>query len=192
VASEPRKLIAIDPGDRYVGVAFFTEDPDEEHGWYCADAQEFDPREFEDGFAESIVNNEYDYVVIERFRLYKDKAMLQTGSEFETSQLIGALKFIVRKHNEHAARHANADTTEGRILKCELPGGVCNNPPWTPKPVTLLLQMADIKKPTTAILRRKGIKSVAGPISKSDYKGRDHVKDAELHGWKAILDGGVK
>lgn len=185
-----RTLVAIDPGDTYCGVAFFSEG-DVKYGWECVDAEEFDPLEFADAFAESIIDGDFDIVVIERFRLYADKSREQTGSEFETAQLIGILKWLVRVHNFHADAHTKAEK-EGGILSCEQPGGVCNdaNKP-APKHVKLILQMADIKKPTRAILNRKKIKSVAGPISKKMYKGRDHVKDAELHGWKAILDKGV-
>lgn len=182
-----RRLIAIDPGDVYVGVAFFNEDPD----WHCIDAQEFSPNEFSDGFAESVIDNEFDIVVIERFRLYGDKAQEQTGSEFETAQLIGILKWIVRKHNDHVDMHEKAEA-DRKLATCETPGGPCNDPVKRPRRVTLVLQMADIKKPTAAILRRKGIKSVAKPISTKEYGGRDHVVDAELHGWKAILDPKVK
>lgn len=186
-----RSLIAIDPGDRFVGVAFFDEDPDTKYGWECVDAEEFGPDEFADAFAEGIIAGDFDIVVIERFRLYADKARMQTGSEFETAQLIGVLKWLVRVHNKHADAHARVER-EGGMLTCEQPGGVCNNAEKAPpKHVKLILQMADIKKPTRAILNRKKIKSVAGPISKANYEGRDHVKDAELHGWKAILDKGV-
>jgi hypothetical protein len=47
--------------------------------------------------------------------------------------------------------------------------------------------VADIKKPTAGILRTKRIKSVAKPIARKHYSGRDHVVDAELHGWRYIL-----
>lgn len=187
-----RNLVAIDPGDVHVGVAFFDDDPEEAvaGGWRCVDAQEFEPDEFSDAFAESLINNQFDVVVIERFRLYGDKSKEQTGSEFETSQLIGILKWLVRKHNDHVAMHTSAKKHK-KLAKCEQPGGVCHNPPREPTPVKLILQMADIKKPTTAILKRKGIKSVAKPIDRELYGGRGHVVDAELHGWKAILDKGV-
>ena len=37
-----------------------------------------------------------DVVVIERFALYPDKAKMLVGSEMETSQLIGVLKYLAR------------------------------------------------------------------------------------------------
>lgn len=187
VESEIR-LIAIDPGDVYTGVAFFT--TDEDGLWYCADAQEFSPADFEDALAEYIFLNrevEPPIVVFEKWRLYADKAKEQTGSEFEASQHIGVIKYLVRVHNAHVERHLRAEA-EGKMMTCELEGGVCHDPALRPRPITIIKQPADIKKPTAGILRHKKIKSVAKPISKAEYGGRDHVVDAELHGWKHILD----
>lgn len=185
----PRKqIIAIDPGDRYVGVAFFEEDPDEEWGWRCIDAQEFTPDEFADSLAETIVSDDPPYAVVyERWRLYGDLAQAQKGSEMETAQLIGIIKWLVRVHNLHVDRHEQAEA-QGKLASCETPGGTCHTPPHRPKRVILHGQMADIKKPTRGILNKRKIKSVARGIATKEYKGRDHVVDAELHGWKYILD----
>lgn len=182
------ELLAIDPGDRWTGVAFFTTDDDGK--WYCQDAQEFEPHEFEDALADLILNNRDQpppIVVYEKWRLYADKSREQTGSEFETCQHIGVIKYIVRVQNEHAERHAAAEA-DGKMMTCELAGGVCADPAVRPQPVTLVKQPADIKKPTAGILRHKKIKSVARPIARELYGNRDHVVDAELHGWKHILD----
>lgn len=182
------ELIAIDPGDRWTGVAFFATDDD--GNWYCQDAQEFDPHDFEDALAELILldrSTPPPIIVYERWRLYADKAGTQTGSEFEASQHIGVIKYIVRVHNEHVARHDAADKV-GKMLRCELQGGQCEDPALRPREITIHKQGAEIKKPTTGILRHKKIKSVAKPISRELYGGRDHVVDAELHGWKYILD----
>lgn len=183
-------LIAIDPGDRWTGVAFFETDEDEPTGWRCTDAQEWDPDEFEDALAETILAGDVDIVVYERFRLYGDKAKEQKGSEFDTAQSIGVFKFIIRNHNRHAEAHDWVDKNGG-MLTCEQPGGVCHDPERRPSVKVVILhgQFADIKKPTAGILRKKKIKSVAKPISRELYEGRDHVVDAELHGWKYILDG---
>jgi hypothetical protein len=196
--SDAKQLVAIDPGDVYVGVAFFDQlknynewtDPDADLGvddWRCVGATEYTPDQFADDFAESIVASDFDYVVFERFRLYGDKANQQTGSEFQTSQLIGVIKWIVRKQNEHHDAHREAEQ-KGLLISCEQPGGVCNKPTVV-RPVTLVAQMADIKKPTKGILNTRGIKSVARPIAREKYGNRDHVVDAELHGWYYILNG---
>jgi hypothetical protein len=182
------ELIAIDPGDRWTGVAFFATDDD--GGWYCQDAQEFDPQEFEDALAELLLTPSATpppVIVYEKWRLYADKADVQTGSEFETCQSIGAIKFIVRSVNRHAALHAEAEANNN-MLTCELQGGMCADPTKQLREVTIVKQPADIKKPTRGILNKKKIKSVAGPIAKKLYGNRDHIKDAELHGWKYVLD----
>lgn len=190
VWSEPVKpqteLIAIDPGDRWTGVAFFA--TDEDGAWYCQDAQEFSPAELEDALAELILSREEPppIVVYEKWRLYADKAKEQTGSEFEASQHIGVIKYIVRVHNDHVDRHEDAEA-RGKMMTCELQGGICEDPAMRPQRVTIVKQPADIKKPTAGILRTKKIKSVAKPISRELYGGRDHVVDAELHGWRYIL-----
>lgn len=183
-------LIAIDPGDRWTGVAFFNRD--EDGNWYCADAQEFDPPEFEDALAQTIldygdyVDTEPPIIVYEKWRLYADHAKEKTGSEFPTSQHIGVIKFLVRIHNDHVLRHEAAEVA-GKMLTCELEGGACADPRHRPKPITIVKQPADIKKPTAGILRKKKIKSVAKPIAREQYSNRDHVVDAELHGWHHIL-----
>lgn len=181
------ELVAIDPGDRWTGVAFFATD-DDGH-WYCQDAQEFSPAEFEDALAELILldrSTPPPIVVYEKWRLYADKAETQTGSEFLASQHIGVIKYIVRVHNSHVDRHESAEI-EGKMMTCELQGGQCEDPAMRPQRITIVKQPADIKKPTTGILRKKKIKSVARPISRELYDSRDHIVDAELHGWRYIL-----
>lgn len=184
---ERTELIAIDPGDRYTGVAFFARD--EQGGWYCQDAQEFDPKEFEDALAELLLTPSPEAppsIVFEIFRLYGDKAKLQTGSEFLTSQTIGVICYLARVHNEHVARHEEAERAGG-MMSCEQVGGRCHDPALRPRTAPVFRQRADDKKPTRGILNKKKIKSVAGPIAKAEYENRDHVKDAELHGWFHIL-----
>lgn len=181
-------LIAIDPGDRWTGVAFFE---GEDGTWECVDAQEFDPQDFEDALAELLFRRDDnpvpDIIVYEVWRLYADHAKEKTGSEFETSQHIGVIKYLVRVNNEHASRHDEADSELGGIMTCELQGQMCADPDHRPRQIELVRQVADIKKPTRGILNKKKIKSVARPISKELYKNRDHVVDAELHGWHHIL-----
>lgn len=183
--SRGTELIAVDPGDAHVGVAFFAKDEDGK--WYCEDAQQLEPEEFEDGFAELILMDPTPPIVVfERFRLYGDKANEQKGSEFRTSQMIGVIKFVCRQRNNHVARHEDAEA-QGRLMSCEQRGGACEDPENRPQAVTIVGQMADIKKPTTGILRHKKIKSV-GKVRKAENKGwGDHCVDAELHGWHHIL-----
>lgn len=183
-------LTAVDPGDVYVGVAFFDPKEDDVNGWECVGAQEFAPDEFMDALTESILANEIPILVFERFRIYEDKALEQTGSEMLTCQLIGQIKYIVRKHNEHCAMHTQA-LEDGKLLTCELRGAACMDPEIRWQPVLLVGQRTDIKAPTRGILRGKKIKSATKSIATKDYGGRDHIIDAELHGWYYILEGSV-
>lgn len=182
-------LIAIDPGDRWTGVAFFKR---HENGWECIDAIEFDPHEFEDSLGETILTPDYPpetpplTVVYEKWRLYADHAKEKTGSEFETSQHIGVIKYLVRTAQAHILRHVKAELA-GKYLTCEVNHGMCIDPKKQMRAVEIVKQPADIKKPTRGILRKKGMKSVALPISKKLYEGRDHIVDAELHGWHHIM-----
>lgn len=180
------ELVAIDPGDKYVGVAFFA--TDDEGKWYCQDAMQMEPEEFEDGFAELILGDPIPPIVVyERWRLYGDHAKEKTGNEFLAVQQIGVIKYICRTRNDHVARHAEAEA-EGKMMSCELQGGQCADPNKRVEPVTIHKQGAEIKKPTAGILRHLGIKSV-GKVRKRENKGwGDHCVDAELHGWKYILD----
>lgn len=179
------ELIAIDPGDQYVGVAFFATNDDGE--WYCQDTQQMEPDEFIDGFAELIFDSPTPPIVVyESFRLYGDKAKLQTGSEMLTSQMIGVIKYICRVRNAHVARHEAAEAA-GRIMSCEQRGGQCADPENRPQAVPVFSQRADIQKPTTGILRHKKIKSVGKAMKKDNPGWGDHVISAELHGWHHIL-----
>lgn len=181
-------LIAIDPGDQHVGVAFFAQ---ASPGlWYCQDAQQIDdPDGFEDALASTLLEDPgYGVALIyERYRLYEDKARQQKGSEFRTSQMIGVIQFLARQRNQHVERHTLA-SQESRLMTCELDGGMCSMLTAGPAPITIVGQMADIQKPTAGILRFKKIKSIGRQLKKENPGWGDHVISAELHGWKYILD----
>lgn len=181
-------IIAVDPGDKHVGVAFFDR-ADNKWGWECLDAQEATPNEFLDNLAETIINDtELETVVYEIFRLYPDKAQDQVGSEMETSQMIGALKWMLRVHNAHATRHQEAEQGGG-LLTCELVGGACHDPEKQIRPIHVVGQRADIQDPTRGILKHKGIKSVGRQVKRENPGWGDHVISAELHGWHYLLNG---
>lgn len=181
-------LIAVDPGDVHCGVAFFVR-ADNKFGWQCTNTEEFSPDDFLDALAETFVEQDPDwqFLVYEKFRLYADKARLQTGSEFPTAQIIGVVRWLGRTHNRHAGEH-RAALENGSLCTCQLPGGTCDPARQAGQgryvgPVELVCQPADIKKPTAGILRTKGIKSVA----KLEGDRLGHRVDAELHGWHFIL-----
>ena len=151
------ELISIDPGDKHVGVAWFSNRESisaPERGWACVDTMEWEPEPFADWFQGLVDTDKIDIVVFEKFRLYPDKAAQQTGSEFETSQLIGIIKYIVRRHNDQ-------------------PGA---------KQIEIVKQPAEIQQPTQGILRTRRIKST----SKQQGTGT-HTLSAELHGWHFVL-----
>ena len=88
-----RRLVAIDPGGEHVG--------------WCEAL--WDGKEMQVGYVEELTPDQAteraelvfphtDTVIIESFRLYPDKAKMLVGSEMETSQLIGALKYLSRHH----------------------------------------------------------------------------------------------
>lgn len=174
-------LLAIDPGDTLTGVAFFREV--DEGKWRCEDAAMIEPDEFNDSFFETLIAREEPRIVVmETFRLYADKSHEQKGSEFLTPQQIGVLKWILRKHNEHAQAHL--DAVERHLMTtCEQPGEYCNDPARIhPRPIELVMQPAEKQKPTEGILRTLGVKSTAKRV-----KATPHGLSAELHGWYHIL-----
>lgn len=186
-------MAVVDPGDLSCGVAFFRQDEELEPGAEVIKTLEMGPRDFEDMLAWLIIAGRVHTVVYERFRLYADKSVEQTGSEFETSQLIGVIRWMVRKQNEHAELHVRWVHTNKK-LTCE-EGGGCS-PGRLPRPVKLVGQMADIKKPARGVLRFKQIKSWSMLHRKQIHAGRKlcekdrcHAVDAELHGWYWLLKG---
>lgn len=182
------QLIAVDPGDVHCGVAFFVH-ADNEWGWECTATEEFTPDDFLDALAETFIDQdpEWQFLVYEKFRLYADKARLQTGSEFPTAQTIGVIRWLGRAHTRHAAEHRSA-LESGNLATCQRAGGTCDPARFGGRgryvgPVELACQPADIKKPTAGILRTRGIRSVA----KREGDKLGHRVDAELHGWYFIL-----
>lgn len=133
------RVLAIDPGDVHVGMAYF-EDP------LCLEAWEYGPDEALD-YVRGVLENQFiDVLVVEEFRLYPWRAQAQAFSQMLTCEMIGALKLA----------HRLWGATNG---------------------VGLEIQSAQIKEPTTNILRARGVKSVA----KSAHAGL-HAFDAECHG----------
>lgn len=153
-------LVAIDPGDVHVGWAEFCEEHNGEV--VCFNAEEITPDECADRVARRLFRGEIRYLVVERFTLYADKALAQVGSEMQTSELIGVLKYLVRVNNEGAAKEGEDD-------------------PWSKTRCTMYIQGADIKKPIRAQMEARGIERTT-PVG-------SHHGDAEEHGWYRILRG---
>lgn len=80
------KLLAIDPGGKHVGMAWFE---DQE----CVAVREETPAGAIDETRRQLLTGT-DVLVIEEFRLYPWLAQQQSYSDFPTVQLIGALKLL--------------------------------------------------------------------------------------------------
>lgn len=109
-------LMAIDPGDRYVGMALFTHHDD---GWQCTWAQTWDDRaEFLRYLADTVQNSDVDrlVVVFERFILEPARASALAGTELETSQLIGAIRWIVETEGPALVGQTNKIKAPTRAL----------------------------------------------------------------------------
>ncbi len=126
-----RRLCAIDPGDVHVGVAEFIESDDD---WECVQAYEMGWEGAIDRVASFLVGGQLDVLVVESFRLYADEAKAQIGSEMQTAQCIGAIRYL-------HAKAANRQRQQGAIV------------------TELAMQPASIQKATRAILKAKGVLS---------------------------------
>lgn len=85
------RFASFDPGDVHVGVALFEKGK-------CVYSKEHTPASSLEWLTQRLEEG-LDYVVIERFQLYPDKAAAQHGSDMLTSQLIGAMRLLACQHN---------------------------------------------------------------------------------------------
>jgi hypothetical protein len=86
---KPKLVLAVDPGDMYVGTAL----------WRASDqsirAKEYAADEWLPIFAKLV--KKVDVVVVEKFALYPGKAAAQSWSPMATSEMIGAMKWITKQ-----------------------------------------------------------------------------------------------
>lgn len=92
----PGLWVSVDPGDQHVGWAEWS-------GVHCLSACEYTPAaamvRLEDlTGGEDEPGHDLGLVVFERYQLYGWLAAQQSGSEFKTSQLIGAIKYVCSFH----------------------------------------------------------------------------------------------
>lgn len=164
-----RSLVAVDPGDVHVGMAVFVEEEDGTP--HCAWAEEYTPDDCADYVAGGLYRGEIGVLVVERFTLYADKALAQVGSQMETSELIGVLKYLVRVHNQYVLGDSKA------TIRSTGAGD-----PWRGEPVRMWIQGADIKKAIRAQMQARGIERDGVGVG-------THHGDALEHGWFRILRG---
>lgn len=168
-------LWAMDPGGEHVGMAEFQRDDER---WHCIKAWETTPDHAVDLVANRLLFGLIDHFVGETWRLFPDKAASLSYSDMPTSQMIGAVKYVIKVSNRSFARHAK---------ECPFHAGTCDRRHndgladyCAIRQIDVLeeWQHPDIKQPTYALLRSRGIKSTAV----RDQAG-GHAKDAECHGW---------
>lgn len=156
------RIVAIDPGDAYCGVAFFTDG-------VCRRALECAPQEMLRMVHTIVTSGNVDVLVVEQWQLYADKKDEQVGSEMLTAQAIGAIRWIVSSHNELIRGFAQANA--GEAVSDQI------------GEVELVLQPAFIKVPATTAARHHGYAPVSAKTS------GDHQRDAEIHGLFFIMRG---
>lgn len=156
MVEKPELLLAVDPGDEHVGVAWFDKQGD---AWGCVYVEEMTPEQFRGYIGPALRSGFFRWFVLESFALYGDKALQQTGSEMETAQLIGVCKYVVEEVNRES--HLN---------------------PSMDREVELVMQQPSIKKAVFAILARKKYQFTADRMKVP----AQHVRDAEVHGIRFI------
>jgi hypothetical protein len=95
----PHRMVTIDPGDRHVGWVEWVDGRP-------VNAIEYEPDKAMDRL-EAVVDR-LDLLVYERYLLYGWLAAQQVGSEFATSQLIGAIKHVCRRQHVPVVGHTAA------------------------------------------------------------------------------------
>lgn len=97
----PDRWVSIDPGDVHVGVTTWS-------GSECLRSWETTPNRMLDMLDEASDSGKLDLVVYEKFQLYGDRMGQQIGSEFKTSEMIGAMRFICRRRNVPMRRYLSS------------------------------------------------------------------------------------
>ena len=87
----PDRWLSIDPGDIHVGLATWMGDE-------CKSAIETTPEGLIATLEYMLEGKVIDLVVCEKFALYAWNEKSMAGNEFETSQLIGVIKYLCKRH----------------------------------------------------------------------------------------------
>lgn len=126
--------------------------------WFCTWAAEFTPDTFLPWLVLGLQQRRWTHVVVESWRLFPKAAPIYIGSDMPTSRLIGAIAALVAFVPEDDA--------------------------WFDEAVGLSLQDPQIKVPTRGYLKKRKLRSVAKILGVT----LDHASDAELHGYKYLID----
>lgn len=126
--------------------------------WYCTWAHEFTPEAFLTWYVDGLRRGLWIKVVVESWKLFPEAAPIYVGSDMPTSRLIGAIEALALYIPEETG--------------------------WFDAPITVHRQDPTIKTPTRGFLRRRKLRSVAKILGIP----LDHASDAELHGYKYLID----
>lgn len=156
VCEDDLVILGIDPGETHVGVAWacrYLEYRDGRWlevapGWRVVETEEMTPDDFADWFQQNLYTGKFDIVTCERFQLYPDKAMEQTGQQMLTAELIGYVRHSVRQFNKGMAQMPQ---------------------------VLYESNQAAIQTPTAAVLKRLGIKPVSKAHPGHDRSAELHL-----------------
>lgn len=100
----PLRMLAVDPGERYVGHAQF-------YGDEVIDCGVRDPDSAVEGMWAQIENQQFDIVVAELWRNFGEQV---TWSDCRTVEVIGALHHMCRRHGVPMARYPSFILRPGR------------------------------------------------------------------------------
>lgn len=98
----PDYWFSVDPGDVNVGLSMWT-------GPVCFKSYHTSPNALVDLLVHEVVHNGLKLVVYEAFNLRGELALQQTGSEFLTPQLIGAIRHVCRRAGVPTASYRPSD-----------------------------------------------------------------------------------
>ena len=126
--------------------------------WYCVWAGEKTPGEFLPWYVEGIRHGRWERIVVESWKLFPQAAPVYVGSDMPTPRLIGAIKALAAFCSPEGA--------------------------WFDEAPKVVFQDPQIKVPTRGVLKRRKLRSMAKVLRVP----LDHASDAELHGFKYLID----
>lgn len=126
--------------------------------WRCVWAGEMTPDQFLEWFVEGLRKKRWEWVVVESWKLFPQAAPVYVGSDMPTSRLIGAIKALAAFCSPEGA--------------------------WFDEAPRVVFQDPQIKVPTRGVLKRRKLRSIARVLKVA----LDHASDAELHGYKYLID----
>lgn len=148
------RMISIDPGDKHVGMAFWTERTP--GMWECNYAGEFTPEESLEIVGDHLHAGDIHTLVVEQWRLRAEEAPKLVGQTMDTCKLIGKFELMVDQINMSIEYGAE----------------------WLDREIQIVMQEPAAKKPTYAVCKAKGYELVADRLGVP----KDHAQDAEIHG----------